>query len=163
MLRRSEKKPSEVRARLLNRSHAPIQKRPVRSVVRRLGMRMRSLTIHCSVPQSFESTSSPRSTFPRAPSNTAFLQGLREVAESIEREVETFAEGRQLFAEDAAERFVFSAVDFDADTPLMHDDKRAFDPNTGQFLSTDPVEHDTENAYRYAAPNPTNCVDPTGL
>ena len=106
-----------------------------------------------------------------------------ENGESVQREEEVFGEGRTaarettafalqprtlgelscLFAEDAAERFVFNAEEFDADTPLFYYDQRWHDPNTGQFMSSEPIEHDTENAYRYVDTNPTNCVDPTGL
>ena len=84
-----------------------------------------------------------------------------EGGESVEHEVEVFGEVRRLFAEHTAERFAFTSRDDDPEIGLYYD-QRAYDPNTGQFMSTDPVEYDTENAYRCAATNPTNCVDPTG-
>ena len=63
---------------------------------------------------------------------------------------------------ESAEQFAYDGSNFDAED-LVYFDTRHFDPTPGQFLSTDPIEHDTENHYRYTAPNPTNHTDPTGL
>ena len=40
---------------------------------------------------------------------------------------------------------------------------RYYDPQTGQFISVDPLVDGTTAAYSYAADDPTNAVDPTGL
>ena len=40
---------------------------------------------------------------------------------------------------------------------------RWYDPSTGQFMSIDPVEFQTQRPYQYAFNNPTTNTDPTGL
>ena len=40
---------------------------------------------------------------------------------------------------------------------------RYYDPQTGQFLSVDPLIEQTEQAYIYVNDNPVNGTDPTGL
>jgi RHS repeat-associated protein len=40
---------------------------------------------------------------------------------------------------------------------------RFYDPATGQFVSRDPLESQTREAYAYAQANPPNRVNPTGL
>ena len=73
-------------------------------------------------------------------------------------------ENQPFFVQDeSAEQFMFGGGNFDPDIPLMYFETRHFDPTSGQFMSTDPIEHDTANHYRYVAPNPTNHTDPTGL
>ena len=88
-----------------------------------------------------------------------------EKIESVEREVETFGELRRSTTEDAIELCAFKGKDFDAVTPLYYYDTRWHDPQTGQFLDTDPVgyEEDQLNVYRYVGTNATNRVDPSGL
>ena len=61
-----------------------------------------------------------------------------EKIESVEREVETFGELRRSTTEDAIELCAFKGEDFDAVTPLYYYDTRWHDPQTGQFLNTDP-------------------------
>jgi RHS repeat-associated protein len=53
---------------------------------------------------------------------------------------------------------------FDPETGLYYYRARYYDPNSGRFVSEDPLEFMGEkNYYRYALNNPTNYVDPTGL
>ena len=40
---------------------------------------------------------------------------------------------------------------------------RWYDPNTGQFMSVDPLEQLTQQPYSYAGDDPINNTDPTGL
>ncbi|MBA3809993.1 MAG: RHS repeat-associated core domain-containing protein [Solirubrobacterales bacterium] len=50
-----------------------------------------------------------------------------------------------------------------SDTGLIYLRARAYDPATAQFLSTDPITAITRAPYTYAADNPLNFGDPTGL
>lgn len=50
-----------------------------------------------------------------------------------------------------------------ADTGLIYLRARSYDPATGQFLSVDLDVEKTEMAYEYAADDPVNVGDPTGL
>ncbi|MGI5170418.1 RHS repeat-associated core domain-containing protein [Spirillospora sp. CA-253888] len=56
---------------------------------------------------------------------------------------------------------------FDASTGLTHLGARDYDPNTGRFISRDPIvdEGDSQqlNGYTYSNNNPINSMDPTGL
>ena len=40
---------------------------------------------------------------------------------------------------------------------------RYYDPNTGQFLTRDPVVESTRSVYGYAGADPINATDPSGL
>jgi RHS repeat-associated protein len=51
----------------------------------------------------------------------------------------------------------------DPESGLIYLRARWYDPATGQFLSVDPLEGETGDAYSYAGDNPTNNTDPTGL
>jgi RHS repeat-associated protein len=51
----------------------------------------------------------------------------------------------------------------DPETDLTYLRNRYYDPTTGQFLSRDPAPVLTKVAYSYAADNPVNRADPTGL
>jgi len=51
----------------------------------------------------------------------------------------------------------------DAATGFQYLRARYYDPATGQFLTRDPAEQTTLAPYGYAANNPTNHADPTGL
>jgi RHS repeat-associated protein len=51
----------------------------------------------------------------------------------------------------------------DADTGLIYLRARAYDPTTAQFMSVDPIGAITRAPYDYAADNPVNELDPTGL
>jgi RHS repeat-associated protein len=50
-----------------------------------------------------------------------------------------------------------------ADTGLIYLRARAYDPSTAQFVSADPIEAITGQPYTYAADNPFNALDPSGL
>ncbi len=60
-------------------------------------------------------------------------------------------------------RYLFTGQEYDAELGLYYYDQRWYDPQTGQFVSLDPMEDDQENTYRYVENNLTNAVDPTGL
>ncbi|GAC1541210.1 MAG: hypothetical protein NVS3B12_28620 [Acidimicrobiales bacterium] len=51
----------------------------------------------------------------------------------------------------------------DAETGLIYLRARYYDPATAQFLSRDPLTAMTGAPYSYAADNPLNNTDPTGL
>lgn len=51
----------------------------------------------------------------------------------------------------------------DAETGFIYLRARYYDPDTAQFLTRDPLEPVTRSAYGYAANNPLNFTDPTGL
>ena len=50
-----------------------------------------------------------------------------------------------------------------ADTGLIYLRARVYDPTTAQFMTIDPLETLTREPYSYAANNPLNASDPTGL
>lgn len=50
-----------------------------------------------------------------------------------------------------------------ADTGLIYIRARVYDPNTGEFLSADPLLAATHEPYSYSGDNPLNFNDPTGL
>ncbi|MFJ6252688.1 MULTISPECIES: polymorphic toxin-type HINT domain-containing protein [unclassified Streptomyces] len=60
----------------------------------------------------------------------------------------------------------FVGGDIDTTTNLTHIGAREYDPNLGQFISSDPLleigKPQTLNGYAYAANNPTTFSDPTG-
>ena len=51
----------------------------------------------------------------------------------------------------------------DAETGYLYLRDRYYDPSTGQFLTRDPLAAVTGSAYQYAAGNPLNVTDPSGL
>lgn len=51
----------------------------------------------------------------------------------------------------------------DQETGLQYLRARYYDPNTGQFLTRDPIVAQTMDPYGYALNNPVNATDPTGL
>jgi RHS repeat-associated protein len=56
--------------------------------------------------------------------------------------------------------FQYTAREFDSETGLYYYRARYYDPNSGRFLSEDPVR--TVNLYEYVKSNPTNLSDPFG-
>lgn len=53
---------------------------------------------------------------------------------------------------------------FDAETGLHYNYHRYYDPNTGRYLTPDPIGlNGGINLYAYAFQNPTNAIDPSGL
>jgi RHS repeat-associated protein len=60
--------------------------------------------------------------------------------------------------------FGFAGGLYDADTKLVHFGAREYDPSTGRFLTKDPIGLGGGlNVYDYAANDPINLIDPTGL
>jgi RHS repeat-associated protein len=81
----------------------------------------------------------------------------------FEPDFDLLSERRLFAAEQVANQFAFKSEDFDPYMPLTCFDARHHDPTVGQFLATDPIEHDSHNVYRHVNPNTQNCTDPTGL
>jgi RHS repeat-associated protein len=50
----------------------------------------------------------------------------------------------------------------DPETGLIYMRARYYDPQTGQFLTRDPLETQTRQPYSYAGDSPTNYADPSG-
>ena len=63
----------------------------------------------------------------------------------------------------AATPFGFAGDYKDPETGYLYLRARYYDPHTAQFLTRDPIEPITREAYTYAGNNPINRVDPTGL
>lgn len=59
--------------------------------------------------------------------------------------------------------FGYTGEYMDAESGLLYLRARHYDPTTGQFLTRDPLVSVTREAYGYAANNPINMIDPTGL
>ncbi|MBI1884182.1 MAG: RHS repeat-associated core domain-containing protein, partial [Chlamydiae bacterium] len=60
--------------------------------------------------------------------------------------------------------FMFAGREYDVQTGLYHYLYRERDPNTGNFLSKDPLGFDDgPNVYTYVGNNPVNYIDPLGL
>lgn len=51
----------------------------------------------------------------------------------------------------------------DAETGFVYLRNRYYDPATGQFITRDPIEAQTREAYGYVGGNPLNYTDPLGL
>jgi RHS repeat-associated protein len=58
---------------------------------------------------------------------------------------------------------MFTGREYDAETGLYHYRERAYSPQIGRFLQTDPLAIDDENTYTYCYNDPVNWVDPYGL
>ena len=60
--------------------------------------------------------------------------------------------------------FLFTGQRYDPETGNYYYKMRYFSPNTGRFLSQDPIEYfDGPNMYQYVGSNPTNSTDSMGL
>jgi len=59
--------------------------------------------------------------------------------------------------------FGYAGQYHDDATGLVHMRARDYDPRTGQFITRDPIEPLTRDAYGYAAADPVNFSDPSGL
>ena len=64
-----------------------------------------------------------------------------------------------------ANRFQYTAREFDSETGLYFYRARYYDPNTGRFISEDPLEFDsnTDDFYTYVRNRALNLVDALGL
>lgn len=63
----------------------------------------------------------------------------------------------------ATSPFGYAGQYTDPETGLQYDQARYYDPQTGQFLTRDPLEALTGEPYSYAADSPLNAADPSGL
>jgi len=73
--------------------------------------------------------------------------------------------GRVLtLSESVIQPFTYTGREFDGESGLYYYRARYYDPNTGRFLSEDPIGFDAgdQNLYRYVANNPVNVTDPSG-
>ena len=73
------------------------------------------------------------------------------------------AAGNSLAQSAIGNRYGFTGREFDVETGLYHYRARAYSPELGRFLQTDPLQIDDENAYAYVTNSPTNYIDPQGL
>ncbi|MFH0790479.1 MAG: RHS repeat-associated core domain-containing protein [Candidatus Omnitrophota bacterium] len=74
------------------------------------------------------------------------------------------AAGNTLTASAMSNRFMFTGRELDAETGLYHYRARAYSPDLGRFLQTDPVGYtDSMNLYQYCGNNGVNYTDPYGL
>ena len=74
--------------------------------------------------------------------------------------------GRTLtLSETIPQPFTYTGREFDAESGLYYYRSRYYDPQTGRFLSEDPIRYGAgdQNLYRYVFGNPSNFVDPDGL
>jgi len=67
-----------------------------------------------------------------------------------------------------SEEFMYAGMLYDAVTGLYYDNARFYDPNTGKFMTADPIggvlsDPQSLNAYAYARDNPLTIIDPSGL
>ena len=84
------------------------------------------------------------------------------------REVDYTASGAVIASNDPAavdELFGYTARDFDTAVGLQYNRARWYDPNTGRWLSQDPIGFAAgdANLYRYVGNHPTMATDPSGL
>ena len=84
------------------------------------------------------------------------------------REVDYSTSGAVIASNDPAavdELFGYTARDFDTAVGLQYNRARWYDPNTGRWLSQDPIGFNAgdANLYRYVGNGPTNKTDPSGL
>ena len=71
--------------------------------------------------------------------------------------------GRLLASTGTKGAFGFSGEYTDPETGFVYLRARYYEPATGQFISRDPLEAATGEAYSYVGGNPLNVTDPTGL
>jgi RHS repeat-associated protein len=62
-----------------------------------------------------------------------------------------------------ANPFQFAGQYFDSESGLVYMRARYYDPGASEFVSRDPATSDTRLPYAYAADNPANKTDPSGL
>ncbi len=62
-----------------------------------------------------------------------------------------------------ADYFGFAGEYTDAETGFEYLQARYYDPNTGEFISVDPLKDLTGQPYAYAGDDPLSATDPTGL
>ncbi|MBN1123604.1 MAG: RHS repeat-associated core domain-containing protein [Sedimentisphaerales bacterium] len=64
----------------------------------------------------------------------------------------------------AGNPYLFTGRRYDPEVGLCYFRARHYDPSTGRFLQTDPIDYaDSMNLYEYVLSNPTNWLDPYGL
>ncbi len=66
---------------------------------------------------------------------------------------------------DSLDRFLFTGREYEAETDFYYYRARFYDPESGRFLSQDPLGFDggDANLYRYVSNSPLNGTDPSGL
>ena len=85
-----------------------------------------------------------------------------------EHEVDYNASGQEISSTDPAAvdtLFGYTGRDWDSDTSLQQNRARWYDPETGRWISQDPIGFAAgdANLYRYVGNGPTNATDPSGL
>ncbi len=74
------------------------------------------------------------------------------------------ASGTTLTTSALGNRFTFTGREWDSETGLYYYRARYYSPNTGRFLSRDPLGYLPDTSlYRYVVNNPTSFTDPFGL
>ncbi len=73
------------------------------------------------------------------------------------------AHGNKTSSSGPAIAFGYTGEYNDPDSGLVYLRARYYDPQTGQFLTRDPLEATTNDPYGYANADPANNTDPTGL
>ena len=68
-------------------------------------------------------------------------------------------------AETVSQPYAYTARELDGESGLYYYRARYYDPQSGRFLSEDPIgfEAGDQNLYRYVFNNPINLADPSGL
>ena len=76
----------------------------------------------------------------------------------------TNASGTVISTSALGNRFLFTGREWDSETGLYYYRARYYSPNTGRFLSRDPLSYRPDaNLYRYVWNNSLNRIDPGGL
>ncbi|MCK5887350.1 MAG: RHS repeat-associated core domain-containing protein, partial [Alcanivorax sp.] len=74
------------------------------------------------------------------------------------------ASGTELTTSAYGNRYLFQGREYDSTTGLYYFRARWYNPETGRWLSKDPIRiKGGLNQYEFCANNPVNCVDPMGL
>jgi RHS repeat-associated protein len=61
-----------------------------------------------------------------------------------------------------ADRYAFDGHDFDPEVGVQYERLRHFDPQTGRWLTVEPVGYEADvNLYRYVGNAPMNSTDPS--